>query len=60
VTTMGYMFRYASDFNQDLCAWGEYYSSSINYFDMFYLSKCESAGSPTKIQGPWCKASCPE
>lgn len=48
------MFYGASDFNQDLCNWGELLSSA-DVADMFAQTNCPNTGDPTSPeQGPWC------
>ena len=57
-TDMQYMFSMNGAINQELCTWGSYYDSSVNYHNMFYASASCTAlhgmNTPQSSLGPWC------
>ncbi|EJK69187.1 hypothetical protein THAOC_09586, partial [Thalassiosira oceanica] len=51
-----FRFMFTNEFNQNLCAWGEHYSSDKNYASMFGYSDCPDTSDPTGVSGPWCQS----
>jgi len=60
VTNMEYMFKDASAFNQDLCAWNDTFPYD-DASDIFSGSGCTFQDDPNEQQGgPFCASSCSE
>ena len=58
VTSMSYMFNYASSFNQDLCSWQDNFPYN-RAFGIFLDSGCTYQDTPTQVQnGPFCASDC--
>ena len=55
-TNMKYMFISNIVINQELCAWGDYYSSDVDYTNMFYDARSctKKIDTPQSSLGPWC------